>query len=102
MKFSSERQPAPERRSGGKSPMYTKIVRAIEKRFVGGVDGADTFEEWLVYKAISDGGVYLQEMLRRISPMHKPTLEPIEIDFLPMALRYKRPMRCLMLWLRVK
>lgn len=81
MKFSSDRQPAPERRSGGKSPMYTKIVRAIEKRFVGGVDGADTFEEWLVYKAISDGGVYLQEMLRRISPMHKPTLEPIEIDF---------------------
>lgn len=61
--------------------MHTRIVRALEKKFESGIDGCETFEAWLVQKAISEGSVYLQEMLKRIAPVHKQTYQSVTIDF---------------------
>lgn len=61
--------------------MFTRIVNALEKTFERGQDGKDTFEEWLVWKAISEGGVYLQETLKRVSPIPKQTFNPVVIEF---------------------
>jgi hypothetical protein len=81
MKFSSTNQPKPENRSGGKTDMFTRIVAALERRFESGQDGCDTFEDWLVMKAIDEGGVYLQEMLKRVSPAPKQSFNPVHIEF---------------------
>lgn len=80
-KFSSANQPKNENRSGGKSDMFSRIVRALERKFEEGQDGFDTFEDWLVDKAVSEGGVYLQEMLKRVSPIPKQTFNPVQIEF---------------------
>jgi len=61
--------------------MFTRIVAALERKFESGVDECETFEDWLVFKAISDGGVFLQEMLKRIAPTHKQNYQPVTIDF---------------------
>ena len=81
MKFSSQNQPSPEKRSGGRTDNFTRLVKAIEKKFESGVDKCETFEEWLVMKAIDDGGVYLQELLKRVSPPYKQTYQPVSFDF---------------------
>ena len=81
MKFSKSNQPKSENRSGGKSDMFTRIVNALEKKFESGQDGYKTFEDWLVSKAIDEGGVYLQEMLKRVSPIPKQTFTPVTIEF---------------------
>lgn len=80
-KFTSSNQPKPENRSGGKSDMFTRIVSALERKFESGVDNCETFEDWLVFKAISEGGVFLQEMLKRIAPTHKQTYQSVTIKF---------------------
>jgi len=80
-KFTASNQPKPENRSGGKSDMFTRIVTALERKFESGVDDCETFEDWLVYKAIAEGGVFLQEMLKRIAPTHKQTYQHVTIDF---------------------
>lgn len=80
-KFTSSNQPKPENRSGGKSDMFTRIVSALERKFKSGVDDCKTFEDWLVFKAISEGGVFLQEMLKRIAPAHKQTYQSVTINF---------------------
>lgn len=79
-KFSSEYQP--EKRGGGPSSAMKKLRDALERKFSSGdVEGYDTFEDWLVDKALSEGGVYLQVVTSRAVPTYKPTLEPIKIDY---------------------
>lgn len=79
-KFSSEYQP--EKRSGGPSSAMKKLRDALERKFTSGdVEGYDTFEDWLVDKALAEGGVYLQVVTSRAVPTYKPTLEPINIEY---------------------
>ena len=79
-KFSSEHQP--EKRGGGPKAGAQKLREALEKKFAsGGVEGFDTFDDWLVHKALVEGGVYLQILTSRAIPSYKPTLEPIKIDY---------------------
>lgn len=79
-KFSSEYQP--EKRGGGPSSAMKKLRDALERKFSSGdVEGYDTFEDWLVDKALSEGGVYLQVVTSRAVPTYKPTLEPIKIEY---------------------
>ncbi len=80
-KFTSSNQPKSENRSGGRSDMFSRIVKALERAFESGQDGFETFEDWLVNKAVIEGGVYLQEMLKRVSPIPKQTFNPVTIDF---------------------
>jgi len=80
--FSSEYQPDPSRRSGGPQSGVKKLRDALERKFSSGdVDGFDTFDDWLVHKALEEGGVYLQIVASRAVPTYKPTLEPIKIDY---------------------
>lgn len=79
-KFSSEYQP--EKRGGGPSSAMKKLRDALERKFSSGdVEGYETFEDWLVDKALAEGGVYLQVVTSRAVPTYKPTLEPIKIDY---------------------
>ena len=79
-KFSSEYQP--EKRGGGPSSAMKKLRDALERKFSSGdVEGYDTFEDWLVDKALSEGGVYLQVVTSRAVPTYRPTLEPIKIEY---------------------
>lgn len=79
-KFSSEYQP--EKRGGGPSSAMKKLRDALERKFSSGdVEGYDTFEDWLVDRALSEGGVYLQVVTSRAVPTYKPTLEPIKIEY---------------------
>lgn len=80
--FSSEYQPDPSRRSGGPQSGVKKLRDALERKFSSGdVEGFDTFDDWLVHKALEEGGVYLQIVASRAVPTYKPTLEPIKIDY---------------------
>ena len=80
--FSSEYQPDPSRRSGGPQSGVKKLRDALERKFSsGGVEGFDTFDDWLVHKALEEGGVYLQIVASRAVPTYKPTLEPIKIEY---------------------
>ncbi len=79
-KFSSEYQP--EKRGGGPKAGAQKLREALERKFASGeVDGFDTFDDWLVHKALAEGGVYLQILTSRAIPSYKPTLEPIKIEY---------------------
>lgn len=80
--FSSEYQPDPSRRSGGPQSGVKKLRDALERKFSSGdVEGFDTFDDWLVHKALEEGGVYLQIVASRAVPTYKPTLEPIKIEY---------------------
>lgn len=76
-KFSSENQP--ERRSGGW--FRKKIIDSLKRQGMN----EDQFIDSLVEKSITDGGVFLTELLKRYSPIHKQTHEPITIEFPPNA-----------------
>lgn len=79
-KFSSEHQP--EKRGGGPKAGAQKLREALERKFASGeVEGFDTFDDWLVHKALDEGGVYLQILTSRAIPSYKPTLEPIKIEY---------------------
>lgn len=79
-KFSSQHQP--EKRGGGPKAGAQKLREALERKFASGeVDGFDTFDDWLVHKALAEGGVYLQILTSRAIPSYKPTLEPIKIEY---------------------
>jgi len=75
MTFSSTNQPKPENRSGGPSSIKRKIIEALGRANLS----EDEFIDMLVEKAISEGGVYLQELLKRYSPITKQTFETISI-----------------------
>lgn len=47
----------------------------------GKVEGFKCFEDWIVYKAVTNGGIYLDIAAKRIAPAYKPTLEPIKIVY---------------------
>jgi hypothetical protein len=72
--FTSESQPA-NRKSGPN--IKAKIVAALGRANMS----EDDFLDLLIEKAISDGGVFLQEVLKRYSPIPKQTHEPITIEW---------------------
>ncbi len=82
-KFSSEHQP--EKRGDGSWRGTKKMRDAMQRLFddgkVEGSQGFANFEEWVVYKAITEGGMYLDIAAKRIAPAYKATLEPIKIDY---------------------
>ncbi len=47
----------------------------------GKIEGFSCFEDWIVFKAVTDGGMYLDIAAKRIAPAYKSTLEPIKIDY---------------------
>lgn len=79
MVFTSENQPAPERRSGGPSSIKRKIIEALGRADLT----EDQFLDLLVSKALSEGGMFLQELLKRYSPITKQSYDPIIIDSWP-------------------
>lgn len=82
-KFSSENQPA--KRGDGSWNGTKKMRDAMQKLFdegkIEGTKGYANFEEWVVVKAITEGGIYLDIAAKRIAPAYKATLEPIKIDY---------------------
>jgi hypothetical protein len=75
MAFTSEFQPAPEKRSGGPSSIKRKIIEALGRANLS----EEQFIDMLVLKALDEGGIYLQELLKRYSPITKQTFESIAI-----------------------
>lgn len=74
-KFSSKNQP--ERR--GKQWFKTKLIASLRRQGMT----EDEFLDALVKRAIAEGGVFLTELLKRYSPLPKPTHDPITIDDWP-------------------
>ena len=79
MAFTKDNQPAPENRSGGPSSIKRKIIAALGRAELT----EDQFLDLLVDKALNDGGIFLQELLKRYSPIPKQTHEPIIIENWP-------------------
>ena len=79
MAFTKDNQPAPENRSGGPSSIKRKIIAALGRADLT----EDQFLDPLVDKALNDGGIFLQELLKRYSPIPKQTHEPIIIENWP-------------------
>src|SRR5690606_1841120 len=73
-KFDSKNQPA-NRKSGPN--IKAKIVAALGRRNMS----EDEFLDKLVSLALDEGGVFMSELLKRYSPIHKPTHEPVTIDY---------------------
>lgn len=71
--FSSENQPA---RKGGQW-FKTRVIESLKRQAMD----EDAFIDLLVQKAISEGGVYLSELLKRYSPIPKQTHEPVIIEW---------------------
>ncbi len=83
-KFSKDNQPAPERRSGGQSNLYKAVLAELQRKFDDGeVDGFESFEKWIVHKALIDGGVYMDAILRKVMPASKATYPVIEFEYNP-------------------
>ena len=79
MAFTKDNQPAPENRSGGPSSIKRKIIAALGRADLT----EDQFLDLLVDKALNDSGIFLQELLKRYSPIPKQTHEPIIIENWP-------------------
>lgn len=79
MAFTKDNQPAPENRSGVPSSIKRKIIAALGRADLT----EDQFLDLLVDKALNDGGIFLQELLKRYSPIPKQTHEPIIIENWP-------------------
>lgn len=74
--FTSENQPT-NRKSGPN--IKAKIVAALGRANLS----EDQFLDVLISKAITDGGIFLQEVLKRYSPITKQTFESIAIEDWP-------------------
>lgn len=74
-KFSSENQPVKKGENGGW--FKKKLIESLKRQGMS----EDAFIDLLVQKAVSDGGVYLSELIKRYSPVSKQTHEPVVIDF---------------------
>jgi len=74
-KFTSENQPEKK----GSQWFRTKLIDGLKRRAMS----EDQFIDLLIDKAVNDGGVFLTELMKRYSPPHKPTMEPIIIDNWP-------------------
>jgi len=71
--FTAENQPQNRR-----GPLFrTMAVAALKKKSMTEQD----FVDLLVEKAVDEGGVHLQELLKRYYPIHKQTQEPIEFEY---------------------
>ena len=71
--FTSENQP--EKRRG--QLFRTMAVEALKKKSMTEQD----FVDLLVEKAVDEGGVHLQELLKRYYPVYKQTQEPIAFEY---------------------
>ncbi len=74
MVFSSDNQPV-NRKSGPN--IKAKIIAALDRRGMS----EDEFMDKLVDLALEQGGVFMQELLKRYSPIPKQTHEPIVIEW---------------------
>jgi hypothetical protein len=82
-KFSSHNQPSQDKRSGGPRAGTLLLREAIDKKFASGdVEGFDNFNDWIVHRAVNEGGVYLRLVADRALPPNKPTFEPIKLCYL--------------------
>lgn len=62
--------------------MYKAVLNELHSKFDrGDVEGYDTFEKWIVDKALTEGGPYLDAILRRVMPASKATYPTIEFEF---------------------
>lgn len=77
VQFTSDYQPEKKGQNGGW--FKKKIIDGLKRRAMT----EDQFVDLLIDKAIKDGGIFLTELLKRYSPHHKPTLEPVVIDNWP-------------------
>lgn len=75
--FDSSNQPA-ERAGRGQS-FKTKLIESLKRKGIT----EEGFIDMLVDRAIADGGVYLQELLKRYNPVPKQTHEAITIEGWP-------------------
>ena len=73
-KFDADNQP-PNRKSGPN--IKARIIAALGRAELT----EDQFLDKLVQLAITDGGVFMSELLKRYSPIPKQTHEPITIEF---------------------
>ena len=71
--FTSENQP--DKRRG--QLFRTMAVEALKKKSMTEQD----FVDLLVEKAVDEGGVHLQELLKRYYPVYKQTQEPIAFEY---------------------
>ena len=71
--FTSDNQP--EKRRG--QLFRTMAVEALKKKAMTEQD----FVDLLVEKAVDEGGVHLQELLKRYYPVYKQTQEPIAFEY---------------------
>ena len=72
--FTSENQP----KKGGQW-FRTKLIESLKRKNMT----EDDFIDMLVERAIADGGVFLQELLRRYNPVPKQSHESIIIEGWP-------------------
>ena len=75
--FDSDNQPVG--RPGRGQSFKTKLIESLKRK--GHTE--ETFIDMLVDRAIADGGVYLQELLKRYNPVPKQSHESIIIDNWP-------------------
>jgi hypothetical protein len=73
--FTSENQPKVRGKSAGW--FKTKVVESLKRQAMT----EDAFIDLLVEKAVSEGGVYLSELLKRYSPIPKQTHDPVTITW---------------------
>lgn len=90
-KFTSSNQPKTENRSGGQSNFYKSVIVELHKKFDDGlIEGFDSFEKWLVHKALFDGGPYMDAILRKVMPASKATYPSIEFEYDPLWTHVKK------------
>lgn len=71
--FTSDNQPQNRR-----GPLFrTMAIEALKKKSMTEQD----FVDLLVEKAVDEGGVHLQELLKRYYPVYKQTQEPIAFEY---------------------
>lgn len=75
VEFTSDYQPDKKGVNGGW--FKKKMIDGLKRRSMS----EDEFIDLLIEKAIVDGGIFLTELLKRYSPPHKPTLEPVSFEF---------------------
>lgn len=75
--FTSENQPERKGENGGW--FKKKMIESLKRQGMT----EDGFIDLLVERAITDGGVYLQELLKRYNPIPKQSHESIIIDDWP-------------------
>lgn len=81
--FSKDRQPAQEDRRGG--PRAPRFAKEMQKFFADPknkeyLEGAETFEEWLVNKAMKGEKDCLAAVIHQRIPSRRATMEPVKLE----------------------